>query len=128
MELSKADTNGLLCRLESQVAEWRRCHGKGSKLPETLWREIAGVAHELGVNRTSRALGLWYYSVKRWVAESQQSSAGQAGFVEVTMSPPPSVDGCSIELERADGTRVIIRHAKLEHVDAVASRFLGARP
>lgn len=128
MELSKTDTKGLLCRLESQVAEWRRCHGKGSKLPEALWREIAGVAHELGVNRTSRALGLWYYSVKRWVAESQQSLAGQAGFVEVTMSPPPSVDGCTIELERADGARVIIRQAKLEHVDAVASRFLGARP
>ncbi|MFA6135674.1 MAG: hypothetical protein WC869_16825 [Phycisphaerae bacterium] len=127
MEEAKASGCTALTRVEGQLAEWRRCHGKAEKLPETLWEEIAGVAREVGVNRTSRALGLWYYAVKRRVFGSEKPRQTRRAFVQVEVCSSSADAGCVIEMARADGARVTIREATTEQVAVVASSFLGGR-
>jgi hypothetical protein len=109
-------------------------------LPDELWEEIVAVAGAAGVSRTSRALGLWYYSVKRRVAAIEgvggtgravpalvAAAAPSVRFVEVAGQRFVAGDGCVIEMQRGDGARVTVRQARVEDVAIVVQSFLGVR-
>jgi len=125
--------------LAQEVAVERARGGRRSvTLPGEFWERIVAVAQEVGVNRTSRALGLWYYAVKKRVMAQQEAASDEreslpavaaatrpaVRFIEL---PPGAVaprQGCVIEMRRADGACVTVSQAGVEHVAAVARSFL----
>lgn len=96
-----------LLQSRERLAAWRGSHRKGSRLPESLWTDAVLLAREYGHNRTARALGLDYYSLKKRVAAASVSGAGvgEAGpsFVEVIPAAPRQ---SIIEVERLDGSKL----------------------
>jgi hypothetical protein len=64
------------------------------------------------VSRTSRALGVEYYELKRRVEAARTSCSGKAAspaFVEVVTSPPRSPSECLVEFEDASGAKMRIQ-------------------
>jgi hypothetical protein len=131
-----------LTRLVREVSIRRANFGKRSvQLPEELWGEIVAMARKVGVNRTSRALGLWYYAVKKRMGALEQTTGSSRVIRAVAVAGAPPVrflelttsqgllagQGCVIEMQRGDGARVTVRQAQAEHVAAVAQSFLGVR-
>lgn len=128
-----------LGELAREVAQVRAQSGRRSAvLPGELWERIVAVAQEVGVNRASEALGLWYYAVKkRVVARQEWASGGEhlpavsaarraaVSFVELPASVVAPRPGCVIEMRRGDGASVTVSLAGVEHVTAVARSFLG---
>lgn len=117
-----------------------RSERRSVALPGELWGRIVAVARKVGVNRTSKALGLWYYAVKKRVVAHQDTGRGGESLVVAATSVPavsfvelpasalaPSEQGCVIEMRRGDGASVTVSQAGVEHVAAVARSFLGAR-
>jgi len=58
-----------LSRACRQFDQWRSRHRKRTRLTKGLWREAAVLACEYGLNKTARALGLKYYSLKKHLDE-----------------------------------------------------------
>ena len=85
---------------------WRKTRKHRQSIPESLWKQIAGVARHHGVSPVSQALRLDYYSLKRRVEES----AGAPDFVEVKMVPTPEDhSGCTVQLEDEQGRKLLLR-------------------
>ena len=59
-----ANTPVALSAARQQFDQWRSRHHKRARLPKELWRQAAALAREHGLNKTARALGLGYYSLK----------------------------------------------------------------
>ena len=55
----------VLSTARRQFDQWRSRHHKHTRLPQELWRQAAFLAGEHGLNKTSLALGLKYYSLKK---------------------------------------------------------------
>jgi hypothetical protein len=123
-----------LNRLRERIDGWRSSRKKLHPMPPRLWREAATLAHELGINPVSGALGLNYESLKRHVrdaggASSEASPAPIARFVELSGAqvlgvPSTAAAGPVVELCDASGTRLTIRLAggsTLEVAEVVAA-------
>lgn len=95
-----------LINLRRRLTVWRRSHRRGARLPESLWSEAASLAWKHGHNRTARALGLDYNSLKKHMGavsgRKEKLSPAAPSFVEF-LSPCPVE--CSIEVEKPDGTK-----------------------
>jgi len=75
-------------------------------LPEELWRQAAALAREHGLNKTSRALGLKYYSLKKHLDEMTTEQVipakAEPDFIELVpgvMTPgiwKPTVDSVAV--------------------------------
>jgi hypothetical protein len=94
---------------------WRQSHTRGTRIPDSLWEAAAKMARSYGVNRTAKALGLDYYSLKeRAEAPATQgdssfreaSADGVATFWELPPPPVSSASECVLELEDADGAKM----------------------
>jgi hypothetical protein len=59
----------VLSTARRQFDQWRSQHRKHTRLPQELWRQATALAHEHGLNKTSRVLGLKYYSLKKHLDE-----------------------------------------------------------
>jgi hypothetical protein len=117
-----------------QFDQWRSQHRKHTRLPEELWRRAAGLAREHGLNKTSRALGLNYYSLKNRLDEMTTEQAipakGEPDFIElVPGAMPPGCVECTIEW--ADGRGVTVRMhimgAGLSELTSLAGVFRGGQ-
>ena len=58
----------ILSTASRQFGQWRSQQCKHARLPQELWRQAAALAREHGLNKTARALGLKYYSLKNHLA------------------------------------------------------------
>ena len=123
-------------RVQQKITSWRQGHPPRSRLPETLWRQVALLARGAGIARTAQALRLDYYSVKKHVAAlaaaapARRRTASGTGaarvcrFVEVlpggqppalpTAPAAPRSDGapateCLIELEASPEAKLRLR-------------------
>ena len=60
-----------LSRARRQFDRWRsQQHNKRTRLPKELWQKAVALAREHGLNKTARALGLNYYSLKKHIDEA----------------------------------------------------------
>jgi len=115
-----------LKRIQRRLEHWRRTRRGRVRIPEGLWGLAVQAAGTCGLNRTARALGLDYYSLKQRVeaagcqTERQATRRGSkvpvaATFVELAplagaakLVPARSggVPECLLEFERSGGVKL----------------------
>ena len=113
--MSTRKTNDLPLRLEAvrrRFERWRRTRKVRSAVPEPLWDSAVKMAGAYGLHRTSKALRVNYYSLKKRVEREAAVVAGPpekdvaATFIELV--PPVGVGPCecTMELETPDGAKM----------------------
>jgi len=123
-----------LSRTRSQLDRWRSRHRKRTRLPKELWRQAAALAREHGLNKTARALGLDYYSLKKHLEEMTNEKViparAEPDFIELlggAMTP----GGVECTIEWADGggstLRMHIKGAGLSELASLAGVFRGGQ-
>lgn len=115
-----------LRQLKQRFVEWRQTRVPGERIPDRLWKSAARLAMKYGLNQTAEALALDYYSLKRRVDESAQTSS-EATFIELSPVVADSNE-CVIELEDGAGAsmRVHLKGPNLPDVLALARNFWDA--
>jgi hypothetical protein len=117
-----------LVRAQRRFQAWRGQRKAGCRIPQSLWAMAIRLAKTHGVSRTSTALGLDYYSLKKRAeaAVTPPLSSGPA-FVEVT--PPALVARqCRLELDNGAGAsmRVHLVGYDAADVEALSRSFWDA--
>jgi hypothetical protein len=124
-----------LSRARRQFDRWRRRQrNKRARLPEDLWQKAAALAHKHGLNKTARALGLKYDSLKKHLeataTDSSEPGGTQCEFLELLPSPvtTPSIE-CTIELDDGSGTtmRMHIKGVRMADLASFARGFRSSR-
>ena len=118
-----------------QLDHWRSQQPtKRTRLPKELWQQAVALAKEHGLNKTARALGLKYYSLKKHLDETGIDALVAAkptpDFIELlpgTMAP----GGIDCTIEWVDGsdvtTRMHIKGASLSDLTCLAGVFRSSR-
>jgi len=105
---SRRPSRDILSDVRSQFERWRQGRKRGTRIPETLWQAAAEAAGECGVSRTSQALGLDYYGLKKRVESileaSESEAAAEREFLEIPLFA--SAAECVLEMEDAQGARL----------------------
>jgi hypothetical protein len=121
-----------LSEARHQLNHWRSQRpSKRTRLPKEFWQQAVILAKEHGLNKTARALGLKYYSLKKHLEASaidESKPAKTPGeFLEFLPSPvtSPSID-CTIELEDGSSARMRM-HIKGASIADLASFACGFR-
>jgi|SRR4030042_257588 len=129
-----------LKRIRRRLERWRRTRRGRMRIPEGLWGLAVRAVGTYGVNRTARALGLDYYSLKQRVAaagcQTQRhatrrwsEASAAARFVELAplagvVEPAPPTSGgvpeCLLEFERAGGAKLRVQLKSVAVADLVA--------
>ena len=123
-----------LSKVRRQFDQWRSRHRKHTRLPQELWRQAAALAREHGLNKTARALGLDYYSLKKHLdqmaAEQLIPAKAEPDFIELVpgMMPSGTVE-CTIEWVDGGGStvRMHIKGAGLSELVSLAGVLRGGR-
>jgi len=97
-----------LVQVRGQFEAWRRQRRLGERIPQSLWALAVRLVSSHGVKRTSAALGVDYYSLKKQAerAASEPQANGRPAFVEL---PAPLAVGntvgrqCLLELDSKGG-------------------------
>jgi hypothetical protein len=110
--------------VREHVEAWRRQGGgRGSVVPERLWREAAGVARVEGVWATAQALRLNYERLRDKVAATgarQAKSGAGPGFIDLGTGVLGRGGKTVLELARRDGECLRIDVSDGSGVDVVA--------
>lgn len=124
-----------LSRARRQFDHWRsRQRSKRARLPKELWCQGVALAREHGLNKTARALGLKYCSLKKHLNEADADELVPAktkpDFIELVggvMLPGPAE--CTIEWADGSGAtlRMHIKGVSLSELSSVAGVFRGGR-
>ena len=93
---------------------WRATRHPGQRIPEDLWQAATDLARIHGLSRTTTALKLSYYALRRRLqAGAARDNRRRRGpvFVEVPAGPLPPGGGerGTVELVAASGARLILR-------------------
>jgi len=123
-----------LSAARQQFDQWRSRHRKRTRLPKELWRQAAVLAQEHGLNKTARALGLEYYSLKKHLDEMTTEEVipakAEPDFIELVggVMTPGSTE-CTIEWSDGGGStvRMHIKGAGLSELASLASVFRGGQ-
>jgi hypothetical protein len=67
-----------LKRIQQRLERWRRARRGRDRIPEELWGLAVEAVGTCGLNKTARALGLDYYSLKKRVESAADASRGPA--------------------------------------------------
>jgi hypothetical protein len=101
---------GDVSRVRRQFEEWRGSRRPGARIPEPLWRAAVALARRHGVSKTSLALRVDYYSLKKRLEASPRQRAERDGavarFVELPLRAVPGGAACVVEVEDRRGARV----------------------
>jgi len=134
-----------LKRIQQRLERWRQTRGGRRRIPEGLWGLAVQAVSTYGLNKTARALGLDYYSLKRRVAAAGDPSGGPAkqrgpkaspvarpvevaprfvelasGVAELAPARSSGVPECLLEFEHAGGAKLRV------HLKGVAVADLAA--
>ena len=110
---------------------WRRTRTARSRIPDTLWTAAVQVAGQYGLHRTTQALRLDYYALKKRVEDAasdcEPDREAAATFLELPAPVSGGASECIIELEDAGGAkmRVHVKGAAVPDVTALARSFWG---
>jgi hypothetical protein len=99
---------------------WRKQRKPGCAIPPSLWAMATRLATAHGISRTSTALGLDYYSLKKRAeaATSPPQSSGPA-FLELT-SPVLVAKQCRFELDNGSGATMCVQLVGYDAADIEA--------
>ena len=118
--------------LAQRLKAWRACRPRGQRIPDELWRAAADLARVHGLSRTSAALRLSYYDLKRRLVAGRiqrRRRVTPAPFVEV--APPALAPGLgehgTVELVQASGSRLTLRLPNASASDLLALVHLFLR-
>src|SRR5437899_700228 len=91
-----------LARGRSRIQAWRARRRAGSRIPRSFWELAVRLAKPHGISRTSMALGLDYYSLKKQTMAAAEAPARHRAFVEL---PAPLVVGkqCLLKMDNRAG-------------------------
>lgn len=109
-----------LVRGQSRIRAWRAQRKAGVRIPQPLWAMAIRLVKTHGVSRTSTALGLDYYSLKKRAerADAPPQSSGPA-FLE--LAPPVMVaKQCRIELDNGFGATMCVQLVGYDAADVEA--------
>lgn len=95
-----------LAEAARRFERWRRSSGRGKRIPQELWSLAAELAGEHGVSKTSAALRLNYYALKKRVAGAPNNEEQRPTFVEVSLGSLPAATPCVLELADARGVKL----------------------
>jgi hypothetical protein len=120
---------GELAEARSRFQAWRNRRELGSRIPDPLWALAAKLATRYGVSRTSMALGLDYYGLKKRADETgERPPSGSPAFIEL---PSPVVTGkhCAVELDNGSGAMIRVQLSGYDAADlaALTGSFWNAR-
>ena len=109
-----------LARGRTRFQAWRGRRKVGERIPQSLWAVAVRLAKAHGISRTSAALGLDYYSLKRraGTAAASPQSSGPA-FLEVA-SPVMVAKQCRIELDNGSGATLCVQLVGYDAADVEA--------
>jgi hypothetical protein len=87
-----ANIPNALSESRCQLDHWRSQQpNKRTRLPKELWQQAVTLAKEHGLNKTARALGLKYYSLKKHLeataTDESKPAEAQHEFLELLPSP-----------------------------------------
>ena len=93
---------------------WRGTRRPGQRIPEDLWQAATDLARIHGLSRTTTALKLSYYDLRRRLQAGAARDSRRLRppvFVEVPSLPLPPDGGARgiVELVAASGARLILR-------------------
>ncbi len=96
-----------------QFDHWRSQQpNKRTRLPKELWRQAVALAKAHGLNKTARALGLKYYSLKKHLDETDADilvpTKPTPDFIELLPGTMTS-GGIDCMIEWFDGSDVMVR-------------------
>ena len=99
---------------------WREQRKLGARIPQPLWTMAIRLAKAHGVSRTSTALGLDYYSLrKRAEAATAPLRSDDPAFLELT--PPVLVaKQCRLELDNGAGATMRVQLVGYDAADVEA--------
>lgn len=112
-----------LVALRRRVEEWRRGGGgRGSRIPEDLWREAVDVARSAGLYRTARALQFNYERLKERAGQAVAKGSGGNGSGFVALELPQLHGGAKVvvDLVGRDGEQMRIDVSGADGMDVVA--------
>jgi len=124
--------SGPLEQVRQRLERWRKTRKRCSSIPDALWASAVELARQYGVNKTARALGLNYYSLKRRLESGTHpglyEAKGGARFVELVTPLGNSSPECIVELEHPGGAKMKIHLKGKVEPDLVAltGLFWGA--
>jgi len=115
---------------------WRRTRKVRSAIPEPLWTSAVKMAGAYGLHRTSKALRVNYYSLKKRMDREAAAVVGtpkeDASTAFIELAPPLSVGSCdcTMELEAPDGAkmRVHVAGAAMPDLAALSRSFYWGEP
>jgi hypothetical protein len=108
-------------------------------MPEPLWRAAVALCEEHTVHSVAQYLGVGYDRLRRRVVEAElervraHAAVSETEFVELRIAPEPpaelsSVVAYEIELQRADGARLVIRSDAALDLHGLTRTFLEGGP
>lgn len=104
--------SGPLEQVRQRLERWRKTGKRRWSIPDALWASAVELARQYGVNKTARALGLNYYSLKRRLESGTHAGLyepkGGAPFVELVTPLGNSSPECIVELEHPGGAKMKI--------------------
>ena len=124
-----------LSRARRQFDHWRRQQpNKRTRPPKELWQQAVALAREYGLNRTARALGLTYYSLKKHLDETDADPLvpiePTPEFIEL-LPGAVTPGGVECTIEWSDGpnatVRMHVRGAGPSELTALARVFRSGR-
>lgn len=115
-------------RVQAHFAQWRAHKGGRDRIPDRLWRLAVEAARRHGVHAVSRAVRLEHAALRRRLADGTGRATAGLAFVELEHVPQTDGGGCTVELEKGNGTRMRICMRDGAAVDwaRMKEAFLGA--
>ena len=99
---------------------WRERRKPGVRIPQPLWTMAIRLAKAHGVSRTSAALGLDYYSLKkRAEATAAPPRSSDPAFLELT-PPVLLAKQCRLELDNGSGATMRVQLVGYDAADIEA--------
>ena len=116
-----------LSRVSGRFAAWRAKRPFGTRIPDSLWAAAVKAAASCGVAKTSRALGVDYYGLRKRLQAKASKCVTEPfpmpAFLELPASTLAAPGECMIEFEKPEGCRMRV-HLKGVNVPDVLA--LGA--
>jgi hypothetical protein len=134
-----------LKRARGRLERWRRTRRGRARIPEELWGLAVEAVSTYGLNKTARALGLDYYSLKQRVESAADDLGGPAkrrgpqaplvarpvevtprfvelasGVAELVPARSSGAPACVLEFERAGGAKLRVQLQSVAVADLVA--------
>ena len=115
--------------LRRRFERWRRSRTARSRIPDPLWTSAVEAAERYGLHRTTKALRLDYYTLKKRVEDAATDREPDREVATTFLELPTPVSGgaseCVVELEGSGGAkmRVHLKGGTLPDVTLLVRSF-----